>query len=162
MDEDLFSPDEYYTVRELSEITGIEYTQFYSYREKLRMGKYTLPSGRTGYAIHTIDFEKILEECKTFPFGIQEYEIYKKKKRPIIRQFLDARETFMFMHAVGDQLSIFTVKRQIRENKIPSYVVERKYLVPIVYLIRRYLLPIDDALDQMIAEIIKEPYEFKL
>ncbi len=155
------NPEEMYTIREISAITGIEYSQFYSYKQ-FDFETCILPSGRSGYALPFKSFEDILENCKTFPFEIAEYERYREKKRPIIRQFLDARETHLLMGAVGDPLSIFSVKRHLREAKMPAYVIERKYIVPIVYLVKKYLLPIDDQLDKLIEEIINEPYEFKL
>lgn len=154
--------DDMYTIRDLSAITGIDYTQFYSYKDKFDFEEIVLPSGRRGFAIPFQQFENILESCKSHAFDIPEFERYKEKKRPVLRQFLDARETFLFMGAVGDPLSIFTVKRHLREEKIPAYIIERKYLVPIVYLVKRYLLPLDDALDELIEAIINEPYEFRL
>jgi hypothetical protein len=155
-------PTVQYTINELSTITGIEFTRFYDYKDLLQMQKYILPSKRVGYGIHFSDFENALNENKTYQFHIPEYEIYHEKKRPVIRHFLDAKEVCEFMKLVGDPLTIYTVKRRIREGILPTYSLERKYICPIVHLIRRYTLPIDNDLNKLISDIIQSPYEFRL
>ncbi|MGN7457463.1 hypothetical protein ACTHPH_21850 [Paenibacillus pasadenensis] len=128
----------------------------------MSLAEHRFPSGRVGYAVDFREFELTLELCKSYPFDVPDFEPYKARKRPIIRQFLDTNETHFFLNEIGDRMSIFTTKRHLREKKMPHYTIERKRLIPIVSLIRRYELPIDDRLNRMISDAIEEPYEFML
>ncbi|MGF7034059.1 hypothetical protein J2T17_005007 [Paenibacillus mucilaginosus] len=152
----------HYTAEELATITGLGYTRFYDYQEIMEMDKYLLPSKRVGYGVSFTEFENALERSRTYQFEIAEYERYRHKKRPINRQFLNAKETTEFLELMGIKQSIFTTRRKIREKELPAYSLNRKFIVPIIYLIRVYALPINKHLDASIAQVINESYRFKL
>ncbi|MBW5449327.1 hypothetical protein GE107_25200 [Cohnella sp. CFH 77786] len=155
------NPETHYTVDELATITGIDYTRFYSYKDLLRLDLFTMPSGRTGYGIEHRAFEDALNALKTYEFEIPAFAEYRERKRPFRRQFFSAREVTRFMELIGDSRSIFTIKRYIRETKMPSYVFERKYIVPINYLVELYQLPVNEELNQVIGEVLADPsYEY--
>ncbi|KZE78183.1 hypothetical protein AV654_19600 [Paenibacillus elgii] len=154
----------HYTIEELSIITGLEMSSFYAFKKELNLRKYILPSNRIGYGAFWKDFEDMLDRSRTYDFMITEYNMYykEKKKRPTQRQFLDIKETAALINGIGDERSIFTYRRRVRENKIPAYALKSKNIIPIVYIIKLYALPIDSKLEQLISEIIKAPYTFKL
>lgn len=129
-----------YTVKELSIITGLENTFFYTNKKRLSLEKVYLPSGRQGYIMYCKKFEEILEESRSYDFTMTGFEKYQTIKRPITRQFLNISEVVKFLHLVGVKTSSFSIKRKVREGKIPAYSFKRKYIVPITYLAKTYQL----------------------
>jgi len=85
------------------------------------------------------------------------------KKYRDYKKFLNSHEVTHFMDLIGDPLSIYSISRRIREDKLPTYSFQRKHLCPIVHLIRRYVLPIDNELNDIIRKVINDnTYEFRL
>lgn len=157
-----FNPSTHYTIGELSIITGLESSRFYSYKNIFEMEKFYLPSHRTGYGIAIKNFEKVLSESKNSHFHVEEFEKYYYVKRPIKRHFLNAKETHRFCELVGDPYSIYSINRKLREGRIPAYVIKRKYLVSIHHLIERYSLTKNHRLNLLLEEILGTPYDYDL
>jgi hypothetical protein len=156
----IYNEKEHYLIRELAKITGLSR---FTLTKKGDISAFQLANvpgtNKPGKIITLKDFEKYLEKKKAWNFKIPEFDRYKVKKRPIIRQFFHADEMSEFLNVFGIKQSFRTIHRHIKEGKIPGYHTG-KYLIPISYIVKELMLPIDDELNKIISEIIKEDYEY--
>ena len=151
-----------FLVREISVITGLNISTINKsdipFIDSVKVPKTNRPSK----VIPIQFFEMYLEECKVWSFEIVEFKKYKEKKRPIIRHFLSVRETAAFMKIYGLELHIRTIHKKILREEIPAYKVKGLYLIPIIFLIKAFVIEIDEDLNRNVSTVINEPYQFQL
>lgn len=159
----VYDENEHYTVNEISVITGLTPTTINQNLEIPFIEDAKIPgTNRPSKILKFYDFENYLSEKKVHDFTIEEFKRYSDKKRPIVRQFFSVPETVKFMKENGLSLTARTITKNIHENKYPSYQIRRKFLIPILHLIKLFALPIDQNLNATISKVINQDYTFKL
>lgn len=122
---------EYYTVVELSTVLGITDAAL---RQKIRAKE--LPSIQLDrkISISTNDFEDYLARNRCWDFSIEEWEVYRKTKRPIKQQFTKIPGALQILKEYGISIEQRTLKRWITSKQIKAYNLGGTFYIPIEIL----------------------------
>ncbi|MEK5394001.1 helix-turn-helix domain-containing protein [Margalitia sp. FSL K6-0131] len=153
---------EFYFVNELTTITGLNKDTIHHLDIPFKISKDHPKTNRPVKVFYYKDFENLLNNSKVFDFNIPEYNKYQDKKRPVSRQFLDSNEASEFLALNGLKLRPRTIHSRIKQKELPAYQIGRKYMIPIIFLIKLLGLSIDDDLEKKISIVTNEPYKFQL
>lgn len=158
----MYRAEEHYLIKELTTIIGLNKDTVLGFDLPYIISTDYPKSNRPVKIVFFKDFEVFLNTNKCWNFDIPEFAEYKTKKRPIMRQFLTVQETSLFFELYGNKLHPRTLIDRINKNKLPAYKFGRKFIIPIVSIIKILGLTIDSEFENVVGKVIKENYKFKL
>ncbi|MFT9601032.1 hypothetical protein [Mesobacillus sp.] len=158
----MYQEEKFYLIKELTIITGLNKDTIHHLDLPYTESRNHPETNRPFKILPCSDFERFLNSKKSWNFKIPEFQKYTNTKRPIVRQFFSTQEASDFMKLYGLELQPRTLHSKIKQKELPAYQFDRKYLVPIVYIIKLMGISLDKKLNDRLSKVINDDYEFKL